>query len=259
MTSTAPTPAWPGPWRPAASATCWPSPATGGCRSMPPPRAPPHRSPPTCPAPPAQPAPAPPRSAGQVRSAGAGAHAPRRYAWAWLALHPRAAASTQPGSQGHARQPRSEWSLLVRRNLRTGELAFYRCYTPTPTTLAQLITVAGRRWSIEESFQSSKGLAGLDEHQVRRWTPWRRWTLLAMPAHALLAVLTAVEREHALAERGLIALTCAEVRRLLTTALAPLTAPVDALAHATDWSRWRRHHQPRAKTCHYAHHGARLS
>src|SRR3954453_5089494 len=30
---------------------------------------------------------------------------------------------------------------------------------------------------------------GLDEHQVRRWTPWRRWTLLAMLAHALLAVL----------------------------------------------------------------------
>jgi SRSO17 transposase len=62
----------------------------------------------------------------------------------------------------------------VRRNLTTGELAFYRCYTPAPTTLAQLITVAGRRWTIEESFQAGKGLAGLDEHQVRRWTPWRR-------------------------------------------------------------------------------------
>jgi SRSO17 transposase len=200
-----------------------------------------------------------PERAWQVRSAGAGAHGPRRYAWAWLALHPGTAAPARHDAEGHRQRPPGEWSLLVRRNLRTGELAFYRCYTPTPTTLAQLITVAGRRWSIEESFQSSKGLAGLDEHQVRRWTPWRRWTLLAMLAHALLAVLTAVEREHAPAERGLIALTCAEVRRLLTTALAPLTAPVDALAHATDWSRWRRHHQHRAKTCHYAHHGARLS
>ena len=200
-----------------------------------------------------------PRCAWQVRSAGAGAHGPRRYAWAWIALHPRAAASPHQDSEGHAHQPRGEWSLLVRRNLSTGELAFYRCYAPTPTTLAQLITVAGRRWSIEESFQSSKGLAGLDEHQVRRWTPWRRWTLLAMLAHALLAVLTAAEREHSPADPGLIELTCAEVRRLLTAALAPLTASVEALAHAADWSRWRRDHQHRAKTCHYARYGVRLS
>jgi SRSO17 transposase len=200
-----------------------------------------------------------PDQAWQVRSAGAGAHGPRRYAWAWLALHPRAAAPAGQDCAGHRQQPRGEWSLLVRRNLSTGELAFYRCYTPAPATLAQLITVAGRRWSIEESFQAGKGLAGLDEHQVRRWTPWRRWTLLAMLAHALLAVLTAVERGHSPAGRGLIALTCAEVRRLLTAAFAPLTAPIDALAHAADWSRWRRKHQHRARTCHYALYGMRIS
>jgi SRSO17 transposase len=193
----------------------------------------------------------------QVRSAGAGAHGPRRYAWAWIALHPRAAAAARSDAEGHPHQ-RGEWSLLVRRNLSTGELAFYRCFAPTPTTLAQLIAVAGRRWSIEESFQSGKGLAGLDEHQVRRWTPWRRWTLLAMLAHALLAVLTAAARKHSPAEPGLIELTCAEARRLLTAALAPLTAPVDALAHAADWSRWRRDHQHRARTCHYARYGVQL-
>src|SRR3954466_14230884 len=200
-----------------------------------------------------------PEHALQVRSAGAGAHGPRRYAWAWIALHPRAAASARRDAAGPQQQPGGEWSLLVRRNLSTGELAFYRCYAPTPTTLAQLITVAGRRWTIEECFQSGKGLAGLDEHQVRRWTPWRRWTLLAMLAHALLAVITAVEREHRPADTGLIALTCAEIRRLLTAVLAPLTAPVDGLAHATGWSRWRRDHQYRAKTCHYARYGVRLS
>jgi hypothetical protein len=126
---------------------------------------------------------------------------------------------------------------------------------PDPDHAGQLITVAGRRWSIEESFQSSKGLAGLDEHQVRRWTPWRRWTLLAMLAHALLAVLTAAEREHSPFDGGLIDLTCAEVRRLLTAALAPLTAPADALTHTADWSRWRRDHRHRARTCHYARYG----
>jgi SRSO17 transposase len=75
-------------------------------------------------------------------------------------------------------------ALLVRRSISTGELAFYRCYTPTPVPLATLVAVAGRRWTIEEAFQAGKGLTGLDEHQVRRWTSWHRWTILAMLAHA---------------------------------------------------------------------------
>jgi hypothetical protein len=32
------------------------------------------------------------------------------------------------------------------------------------------VAVAGQRWRIEESFQAAKGLVGLDQHQVRRWT-----------------------------------------------------------------------------------------
>ena len=82
--------------------------------------------------------------------------------------------------------------------------------------LRELVRVAGRRWTVEETFQAGKGLAGLDEHQVRRWTSWRRWTLLAMLAHALLAVIAAHERAARPAPAGLIALTCNEIRRLLT-------------------------------------------
>src|SRR4051794_15693473 len=83
---------------------------------------------------------------------------------------------------------------------------------------------------------------------------------LAMLAHALLAVITAAAREHHPTDAGLIDLTCAEVRRLLTAALlSPLTVPIDALAHAADWSRWRRDHQHCAKTCHYGRYGLRLS
>src|ERR687889_770099 len=92
--------------------------------------------------------------------------------------------------------------------------------------LTQLVAVAGRRWTIEEAFQGGKGLECLDEHQVRRWLPWRRWTLLAMLAHALLVVLTAAERADHPANAGLIDLTCAEVRRLLTAALATLPARI---------------------------------
>ncbi|QUQ63911.1 hypothetical protein JJ691_16280 [Kutzneria sp. CA-103260] len=57
--------------------------------------------------------------------------------------------------------------------------------------LAALVAVAGTRWRVEESFQSSKDLAGLDEHQVRCWRSWHRWTVLAMLARAFLSVMTA--------------------------------------------------------------------
>jgi hypothetical protein len=93
--------------------------------------------------------------------------------------------------------------------------------------LRELVRVAGRRWTVEESFQAGKGLAGLDEHQVRRWTSWRRRTLFAMPAHALLAVIAAHEHAVRPAPIGLIELTCNEIRRLLT---ALVVEPARALA-----------------------------
>jgi hypothetical protein len=67
------------------------------------------------------------------------------------------------------RQPkiRQRW-LLVRRNLKTGELAFYHCWTPRPVSLATMVRVAGRRRTIEERFQTGKGLVGLDAPQLRR-------------------------------------------------------------------------------------------
>lgn len=83
--------------------------------------------------------------------------------------------------------------------------------------------MAGRRWAVEESFQAGKELAGLDEHQVRRWTSWHRWTVLAMLAHAFLAVTAATERARAAPPAGLIPLTPNEIRRLF---IGLLTRPV---------------------------------
>jgi hypothetical protein len=102
--------------------------------------------------------------------------------------------------------PGRHW-LLIRRNARTGELAFYRAHAPRPVPLHVLARVAGRRWAVEESFQAGKELAGLDEHQVRRWTSWHRWTVLAMLAHAFLAVTAATERARAALPAALIPLT----------------------------------------------------
>lgn len=138
--------------------------------------------------------------------------------------------------------------LPVRRNRRTGELAFYRCYSPTTVPLSTLVCVAGRRWTVEETFQSGKGLAGLDEHQVRRWTSWRRWVTLAMLAHAFLAVVTADERTHRPAPDGLIPLTRKEIAHLF---ISLIVRPAHATAHRLGCSDWPRRNQARSQASHH--------
>jgi hypothetical protein len=98
--------------------------------------------------------------------------------------------------------------------------------------VAQLVRVAGVRWKIEESF--AKELAALDEHQVRGWTSWRRWTVLAMLAHAFLSVMIAAaapstargghdDDDATRAGRpSMIPLSRNEIRRLFTTTITAL-------------------------------------
>jgi SRSO17 transposase len=177
-----------------------------------------------------------PKRAWQKHSAGAGSHGHRYYSWAWIALLPEDATDT-----GHHH-------LLIRRHDATGELAYLRCYSPSPVTLHTLVAVAGQRWRIEESFQAAKGLTGLDQHQVRRWTSWHRWTTLAMLAHAFLAVATATEHDTQPTPAGLIALTVNEFRRLFDALLLTTRHTITTLL---EWSRWRRRHQYRARLAHY--------
>jgi SRSO17 transposase len=174
-----------------------------------------------------------PRGAWQQHSAGAGAKGPRLYDWALVDIDTE--------QSGH------RW-LLVRRNHTTGELAYYRCYSPRPAPLSTLVTVAGRRWTVEEGFQTGKGLCGLDEHQVRRWTSWHRWTILSMLAHAFLAVLAARERSTPTGHDDLLPITCNEIQHLLTRLII---RPTHNPRHSLAWSTWRRRHQHRARTCHY--------
>jgi hypothetical protein len=110
------------------------------------------------------------------------------------------------------------------------------------------VKVAGCRWRIEESFQATKGLCGLDEHQVRRWTSWYRWATLAMLAYAFLAVASATERDRHPPPPGVIALSCSEIQHLFA---ALVVRPVGDWRHRLRWSWWRRRHQARARACHY--------
>jgi hypothetical protein len=122
----------------------------------------------------------------------------------------------------------------VRRNDSTDELAYYLTYSPHPVPLRTLVRVAGQRWRVEESFQTGKGLTGLDEHQVRRWTSWHRWATLAMLAPDFLTVITAAERTMIPTPEGMIPLTVNEQRRLIDfpdPATPPQPRPAPALVH----------------------------
>jgi hypothetical protein len=81
------------------------------------------------------------------------------------------------------------------------------------------VKVAGRRWTVEENFQAGKGLTGLDEHQVRRWTSWYRWVTLAMLAAAFLTIAAAREHAREPAPAGQIPLTRNEIAHLLATVI----------------------------------------
>ena len=116
-----------------------------------------------------------PAGAWRRLSAGQGAKGERIYAWARVAIRPL----REPG-RGH-------W-LLVRRSLTSGELAYYVGYGPADTSLAELVQVAGVRWTVECGFQQGKGEAGLDHYQVRRYQAWYRHVTLSMLAQAFLAV-----------------------------------------------------------------------
>jgi SRSO17 transposase len=80
--------------------------------------------------------------------------------------------------------------LLIRRSLTSGELAYYRCWSPHGVILAELVRVAGARWAVEECFAAAKNETALDHYQVRKLSAWYRHVTLAMCAHAWLAVTT---------------------------------------------------------------------
>jgi SRSO17 transposase len=153
----------------------------------------------------------------EVRSAGKGSKGDRWYAWAWIAT----------ASPRH--------SLLVRRHLKTGDLAFHYCYVPEGQLAgkARLISAAGLRWPVEEGFEFGKDYFGLDQCQGRLYTAILRHLVLAMAALAICAV-TAAQLRHQTdaqaqpparpdqpppADPGLIPLTVHEVKKLLASAL----------------------------------------
>ena len=117
-----------------------------------------------------------PKRAWQRLGAGDGAKGPRVHDWACLPY-----GGAAPGFQS---------ALLVRRSVaKPTELAFFLTHAPEGTTLAELVRIAGTRWSIESLFEQAKGEVGLDHYEVRSWVGWHRHVTLAMLALAYLAAV----------------------------------------------------------------------
>ena len=98
------------------------------------------------------------------RSCGNGSKGPRYADWALAAT----------ASSRHV--------LLIRRLIsRPGNLTFYLCWAPEdqPATMTYFVTIAGRRWPIEETFKTGKDVLGWDQSQVRTWDAICRHTALA--------------------------------------------------------------------------------
>jgi SRSO17 transposase len=51
------------------------------------------------------------------------------------------------------------------------------------------VKVEGRRWAIEDAFETTKNEIGLDHNETRGWHGWHRHVSLVMLAFAMLAAV----------------------------------------------------------------------
>lgn len=82
--------------------------------------------------------------------------------------------------------------LLIRRLIsRPDQLTFYLCWAPPhrPATMTCFITIAGRRWPVEETFKTGKDVLGWDQSQARTFDGLCRHTVLSALAQLRAAAI----------------------------------------------------------------------
>jgi SRSO17 transposase len=118
----------------------------------------------------------------QRLSMGNGTKGPRLYDWAVVPIL-------------HQWVDDAKHWLLIRRCIDNPTIkTYYFVFGPPDTSLQIMVKVIGKRWRIEDDFQTGKAL-GLDRYQVRCYTGWYRHITLVMLAHAFLAVICSQSRK----------------------------------------------------------------
>jgi hypothetical protein len=89
-----------------------------------------------------------PKTAWRRLSSGEGTKGPRLHDWAYVELADLEASQDNDTLAG-------EWTrgLLIRRNIASGDLAFFATWSPKGTPMIKLVAVEGHRWAIEESLR----------------------------------------------------------------------------------------------------------
>src|SRR5215469_8206968 len=121
-----------------------------------------------------------PKTAWRRLSSGEGTKGPRLHDWGYVEL-----------ADLEADPLAGEWirGLLIRRNIASGDMAFFSTWCPKGTPMTKLLAVEGHRWAIEDSFETAKNEFGLDHNETRSWHGWHRHVSLVMLAFAMMAVI----------------------------------------------------------------------
>ncbi len=140
------------------------------------------------------------------RSCGNGSKGPRSSDWAMTA-------TATPG----------QYLLIRRLTSRPDSHTFYLCWAPPdrPASMTYFITIAGRRWPVEETFKTGKDVFGWDQTQARTWNGTCRHTALA----ALAQLRAAAIRNAITGGIALPAVNEPPVSTRRTPAPRPATAP----------------------------------
>jgi SRSO17 transposase len=123
-------------------------------------------------------------SAWQRLSAGSGTKGERLYDWAYCEL-----ADLGPDDYGATWTGLWTRGLLIRHSLADGERAYFSTWCPAGTPISTLVAVEGRRWAIEDAFETAKTELGLAHNETRSWHGWHRHVSLVMLAFAMMAAV----------------------------------------------------------------------
>ena len=123
-------------------------------------------------------------SAWQRLSAGEGSKGARLHDRAYCEL-----ADLDNAEYNEARSGLWTRGLLIRRTMSDGDLAFFKTWCPAGTGIQILVSIEGRRWAIEDSFETTKNELGLDHNETRSWHGWHRHVSLVTLAFAVMAAI----------------------------------------------------------------------
>ncbi len=90
--------------------------------------------------------------------------------------------------------PTAEHGLVVVRHALTGEIKYFVTNAPSSTDIAEIVSVAFTRWTVERCFEDAKTELGMSHFEVRNWRSLTRHLLLTALGLLVLSRVTSRHR-----------------------------------------------------------------